>query len=188
MDDETGKNLHTISFLPVFRDTSPASPPNPEKAKQVAILLAKLAVHYYRPDFTEAAAQSLIGDMVEDLHKFPIVDTEQAIKQYRRDPKNRFFPNSGQLIAILRPEGSEPRRRLPQYDPTDYEVTGPLATKSAAQVLAEHGLAVPWDGKNALPPLPGATDPNGPVTDALRGSRLVRSVLKGNAAKARATS
>ena len=145
----------------------------PQKAKQLAILLAKLAVHYYRPDFTPAAAQSLIADMVDDLASFGISDVERAIKEYRTNPENRFFPNSGQLIAILQPPAN-PRRRLELF--RDYpETNGPRATKSAAQILAEHGFE-PYK-KPEPPPLPYATDKNGPISPELRQSKLVRSIV-----------
>jgi len=56
-----------------------------------------LAVHYYRPDFTEGQAKSLIRDMVEDLSMFTLGEIDASIKAYRRDGANRFFPTSGQL-------------------------------------------------------------------------------------------
>lgn len=63
----------------------------------IAVLLTRLAVHYYRPDFTEGQAKSLIRDMVEDLSMFGIGEIEASIKAYRRNAENRFFPTSGQL-------------------------------------------------------------------------------------------
>lgn len=65
------------------------------------MLLSKLAVHYYRPDFTEGQAKSLISDMVEDLAEFAVHEVDVAIKAYRRDAKNRFFPTSGALRGII---------------------------------------------------------------------------------------
>jgi hypothetical protein len=83
---------------------------------QIAQLLAALSSHYYRPDFTEAQSRRLIADMVQDLEEFPVAEIEAAIRQYRRDPKSRFFPTSGALrglIAQARRERAE-RDRLPR--------------------------------------------------------------------------
>lgn len=48
--------------------------------------------------------------MLEDLAEFRFAQVEAAIKAYRRDAKNRFFPTSGQLrdlAAIARREEHE---------------------------------------------------------------------------------
>lgn len=67
----------------------------------MAVLLTRLAVHYYRPDFTEGQAKMLIRDMVEDLAEFSVSEVDWSIKEYRRDPGNRYFPTSGQLRAPI---------------------------------------------------------------------------------------
>lgn len=171
MDDkETENSLHTISSLKVLRDISAASTREPQKEKQIAIILGKLAVHYYRPDFNQAAAQSMISDMVEDLGDYPLYEIETAIKRYRQNGENRFFPTPGQLISLLKPPKPEPKCRLETF--RDYQdAPGPRATKTAAQVLAEHGLKMP--GQPIPGPLPYATDKNGPVTQELLASKLV---------------
>lgn len=65
------------------------------------LLLSRMAVHYYRPDFTEAQAKVLIGDMVDDLHGFGVYEIEKALREYRQNAKEKFFPKSGQLIALI---------------------------------------------------------------------------------------
>ena len=60
-------------------------------------MLAKLAQHYYRPDFTEGQARQLIRDYLSDLEEFDLRDVEAGITAYRRDPKAKFFPTVGQL-------------------------------------------------------------------------------------------
>lgn len=72
-------------------------------------MLSKLAVHYYRPDFTEAQAKSLISDMVEDLSDFAVHEVESAIRAYRRDANNKFFPTSGALREPILDERKEQR-------------------------------------------------------------------------------
>lgn len=77
------------------------------------MLLAKLAIHYYRQDFNENHAKSIIADMVTDLAEFDISDIAAAIEAYRREPqqkgKGKFFPDSGTLRGLA---GAERRDRL----------------------------------------------------------------------------
>lgn len=92
--------VQTISSsLPQHRSSETTS--DPQKAATIAVLLTRLAVHYYRPDFTEGQAKSLIRDMVEDLSAYGVSEIDQAIKDYRRNGLNRFFPTSGQLLAPI---------------------------------------------------------------------------------------
>ena len=65
------------------------------------ILLSKLAIHYYRPDFSEGQARQLISDMVQDLIEFPVPEIDMAITLYRRDPANKYFPTPAALRAIV---------------------------------------------------------------------------------------
>lgn len=85
-----------------------------------------MAVHYYRPDFTEGQARSLIGDMVEDLVEFDIVDVETAITDYRRTPpapgKSKYFPDSGTLRKLAA-ESREDRK--PAFQSGDGKILRP---------------------------------------------------------------
>jgi hypothetical protein len=67
-----------------------------------------LAVHFYRPDFTEAQAKSMITDMVRDLAGLDIRDLERGIAVYRQTPfplgKFKPFPDSGTLIRLANVE------------------------------------------------------------------------------------
>jgi hypothetical protein len=86
------------------------------------MLLARLAGHYYRPDFPEVASLSLIADLVEDLREFAVTDIEWAINTYRKEPpapgKAKYFPDSGTLRKLAskaqhaRIEASTPARQL----------------------------------------------------------------------------
>lgn len=69
--------------------------------KEISTAIAKLAVHYYRPDFTPEHAKLLFADFAEDLRDYPIDRIEDACRAYRRDPENRFFPTPGQLRAYI---------------------------------------------------------------------------------------
>lgn len=115
MDNEQNHHPQTInSSLPLER--SSASSSEAQKGATIAVLLTKLAVHYYRPDFTEGQAKSLIRDMIEDLAMFSLGEIDASIKAYRRDPASRFFPTSGQLRGPILEARKEtaPRRREPE--------------------------------------------------------------------------
>ena len=97
--------MHTINSLPVPPPSSatnlPAALTQQQKAT-VALQLSRLAIHYYRPDFTESQAKSLVADMVEDLSEFRPDEIENAIRDWRRDPEKRFFPRAAELAQIVR--------------------------------------------------------------------------------------
>jgi len=79
----------------------------------VVMALSKLAVHYYRPDFTEGQAKSLISDMVGDLGEFSVGEIEAAIAAYRQAPpsagKAKYFPDSGTLRKLASDERAHRR-------------------------------------------------------------------------------
>lgn len=54
----------------------------------------------------------LIRDMVEDLAEFSLGEIDSAIKNYRQNPANKYFPVSGQLRAPI----LEARRDQRQMD------------------------------------------------------------------------
>jgi hypothetical protein len=71
-----------------------------QKAEQLSTLLRRLAIPYYRPDFTEQQATALIADYILDLAEFAICDVEEAARVYRKDPKSEFFPKPGVLCKL----------------------------------------------------------------------------------------
>lgn len=73
---------------------------NPETALAVGVMIAKLATHYYRPDFGPEQVKHMTRDFIEDLEEFPITDIENAFRDYRRDPNNKFFPTPGMIRGI----------------------------------------------------------------------------------------
>lgn len=73
------------------------------------LLLGRLAVHYYRPDFTPAAAKSMVEDMADDLGEFTLAEIEVAIRAYRLDASERFFPRSANLRELVLAERSARR-------------------------------------------------------------------------------
>lgn len=79
-----------------------------QKAQTIILLLSRLAVHHYRPEFTEAMSKSIIQDMVGDLVEFTVPDIEKAIETYRRmafaPGKFKPFPDSGMLRKLANDE------------------------------------------------------------------------------------
>jgi hypothetical protein len=68
------------------------------KDEAILVLLGKLSLHYWRPDFTPAQAKQLYRDYVEDLRPYPFEEIDRAISKYRANGANRFYPTSGQII------------------------------------------------------------------------------------------
>jgi hypothetical protein len=104
----------------------------------VTMLLSRLAIHYYRPDFTEGQAKCLIQDMLEDLDTFSVREVELAIKTYRQNAENRFFPRGADLRKIILDWRGPAVQRLPKH--TAYPRPERPATKSVGQVLRDNGL------------------------------------------------
>jgi len=75
---------------------------DPQTEQIITLLLTKLAINYHRPDFSAGQAKSLIEDMLDDLGDYSVRDIEEAIKAYRTNGKNRFFPTSGQLVDLIK--------------------------------------------------------------------------------------
>lgn len=72
-----------------------------QKDEAILILLAKLALVYWRPDFTPMQAEQLYMQYLDDLREFSFKDIAWAIATYRRDPESKFYPSPGQLRGLL---------------------------------------------------------------------------------------
>lgn len=109
--------------------------------------LTRLALHYHRPDMSQAMAEQLLVDMLTDLERFSSADVERACMRWRTSAE-RFFPTSGQLIEMIQGASfSSPPRRLQLFK--GYPEPEQQATKSVAQVLREHGHDKAADGYEA---------------------------------------
>lgn len=73
----------------------------------MAISLAKLAQHYWRPDFSAIQAEMLFADFVEDLAQFSEHEVETSCRLYRQNGANQFFPKPGQLRDIAMKQRKE---------------------------------------------------------------------------------
>lgn len=99
MDKETDQP-HTIISL-AERKRQSETPYDPQKRAATILMLARLSSHYYRPDFSQGQATLLVEDMADDLSEFTFAEIENAIRDYRRDNANKFYPRSGDLIALI---------------------------------------------------------------------------------------
>lgn len=135
MDDPKNQlPMTTSSKGPV--SSSRLSPENPNWVAAVTATLARLALHYWRPDFTDKQAALLISDYIRDLEGYSVIQVERACMVFRKGPENKFFPRSGELLAILNPPKAEwdlPPRRLPAF--TGYKSPERPASMSVGDVL-----------------------------------------------------
>lgn len=105
-DDQNLPPHTTTSTLGQF-STSKASAlvPTPTLTKaekgHLSVMLTALASHYWRPDFSPSQAAVMWADFADDLADCTIPEIEVAIREYRRDPANKFFPKSADLRAIV---------------------------------------------------------------------------------------
>lgn len=109
-------------------------------ALEINAILSRLSLHYWRPDFGPGQVRLLLADYLDDLHGYSVEAINAACTQYRRNPENKFFPRSGDLLALLKPK-SEPRHHLQPFRGLPV-IEAPRATKTAAQILAEHGFTL----------------------------------------------
>jgi hypothetical protein len=113
----------------------------PSRNEQIAAILSKLALHYWRPDFTPTQSKLVLSDFLSDLAPFTPQEISAACDTYRRNGENKFFPTPGALLAILKPAGTGTERlRLPTFHAGQRQIGGRKATKSVAEVLREHGF------------------------------------------------
>jgi hypothetical protein len=71
------------------------------KDEAILVLLAQLAIVYWRPDFTPGQARQLYAQYLEDLRPYALADINDAITAYRRNGDEKFYPLPGQLRALI---------------------------------------------------------------------------------------
>lgn len=71
------------------------------KAAAIMALLGKLALHYWRPDFTPGQAKQVYADYVEHLLPYPMVEIAASIKCYQASPDSNFYPSIGRLLQPM---------------------------------------------------------------------------------------
>jgi hypothetical protein len=95
---EIGAWLHLLA-VPETRDPAIIAA---SKAKDQTILcmLGRLALHYWRPDFTPEQAKNLYADYVRDLRPYQIGDIRDSIAAHRRRDA-KFYPRVGELLTFI---------------------------------------------------------------------------------------
>lgn len=121
------------------------------KDQAILVLLGKLAVHYWRPDFGPGQARQLYADYVHDLRDYAFSDINDAIVKYRRDQNAKFYPTVGQLVGII--------RTIPSWDIRTPKEHGEILSRRAEKELA--GVAAQISGGNT-PKLIGRDDSASP--------------------------
>lgn len=96
-----------ISLLSVLKNSM-----QPAGKERIAMALARLQPHFWRPEFSKAKAKAFYEDNIEDLSGLPLDILEEATRCYRRDPDAKFFPRSGVLLGIARPMVEERKRAI----------------------------------------------------------------------------
>lgn len=119
----------------------------PSERKQIAAILARLALHFWRPDFTPEQARMVIEDYLDDLRGYSPTQIERACMQFRKRPDSTFFPKSGQLLGILGAdrELDPPRSRLPTWRAPAALMAPRGKLKTVAEVLRDSGHTVAAD-------------------------------------------
>lgn len=70
--------------------------------RDFATHLGKLALHFWRPDFTPEQAKQMYGDFVADLAGITAEELAEACRAWRLNPANSFFPTPGKLRELLK--------------------------------------------------------------------------------------
>lgn len=72
-----------------------------QKADAIIELLAKLAVIYWRPDFTMSQLREMYSQYLDAIEQFAFKDIAAAIEKWRNDGANKFFPTPGELRSLI---------------------------------------------------------------------------------------
>lgn len=98
-------------------------------------------MHYWRPGMSSAQYALLFEDYIKDFEGYSVAEIERACAEHRKNPANKYFPRSGELLEIMGriviktptiERHATPFRGYPA-------LTEPRATKSVADVLRENG-------------------------------------------------
>src|ERR1700733_2885024 len=102
---------HTKTSLP---EPFLPSPNAQQRDIEIAALLTKLALHYWRPSFTPAQVKLVLRDFLHDLAPFRCDTVAKACEAYPTAPDSKFFPHPGALIAMIPRElGDNDHRNYP---------------------------------------------------------------------------
>lgn len=97
------KNLLTCGTDEAVRAvlTAMASGPAPARPTQIRDFVARLSVHFWRPDFHAAESKSLNDDFQRLLAGLTADDLAAAYDAVLLNPENRYFPTPGMVRACI---------------------------------------------------------------------------------------
>ena len=73
----------------------------PASAKQIAVHLHRLSLHYPDRKLNEKEAALVAADWLRDLDGVPEDLVEAAFARWRKGPKCAFFPRAGEVLALI---------------------------------------------------------------------------------------
>lgn len=68
---------------------------------EISVMLGRLSLHYWRPNFTEEKNALIVDDYCRDLHGVTVQELADAIEQYRKKIGERYFPTIAQLNKLI---------------------------------------------------------------------------------------
>ncbi|MBI3678034.1 MAG: hypothetical protein HY243_15605 [Proteobacteria bacterium] len=86
---------------------------------QLAAQLGRLALHYWRPDFTAEHVKLMLADFFADLNGATESHVIEACARYRRNAKNAYFPTPGKLYELAKDDIALRRRTLSAIERTE---------------------------------------------------------------------
>lgn len=72
-----------------------------KKDELIILMLTRLSLIYWRPDYSPGQAEQVYEQYLEDLREFALAAISAAVVAWRRNGENRFFPQPGQLRALI---------------------------------------------------------------------------------------
>lgn len=84
----------------------------PAPVGETAALLTRLSAHYWRPELSPAQVRAMIEDYAQDLREVPLDILAECCRRWRIDARNKFFPRSGELLALALPLVGDRKREL----------------------------------------------------------------------------
>lgn len=102
--DSLRSQLQNLGDHIAVRDAVSGLAAGPERAspKDFAKELGRLAVHYWRPDFSPDQARMLYGDFIRLLEGCTAAELREASDEWIMDPLNSFYPTPGKLHELMR--------------------------------------------------------------------------------------
>lgn len=83
---------------------------------EMAAILARLALHYVRPDFNQTHVDLIVDDFMDELAGANLEMIRDAARCWLREPDNRFFPTPGGLLQYCEADIRQRRKDVAALD------------------------------------------------------------------------